>query len=121
MSAFAPLTLATATFTPSSIDSQGVARFFAAGAGGFDTRKALSLRVTLPKSGGSVARVTVKAVIPVMNLVTEEKTGDCIATAEFVLPKTATPTDRLDLITLLQEMLLDDATIKAVQDLESIY
>jgi len=122
MSAFAPIVLGTAgTYVPSSIDSQGVAKLFQAGSGGFDTRRALSLSVKLPKVGGSVARVTAKAVVPVIDGVTGLKVGDCIGTVEFVLPKTAAESDRTACLIALSEFLADPAVESAVEDLESIY
>lgn len=122
MSAFAPIVLATAgTFAPSSIDSQGVAKLFKAGTGGFDTRQAVSLSVRLPKVGGSVARVTAKGVIPIIDAVTGLKTGECIASCEFILPSKADAADREAVHTLMSEFLADNAVTAAVYELESIY
>jgi hypothetical protein len=122
MSAFAPITLATAgVFSPSSIDSQGVAKLFGVGPAGFDTRPAISLSVRLPKVGGSVARVTAKGVIPNLDPVTNLKIGECVCTMEFVMPKTAVDTDRANLLALAKEFLANAAVTAAVEDLESIY
>lgn len=126
MSAFAPIILensvpSNVTFTPSAIDSSGVAKLFDAGDGGFDTRQAISLSVRLPKVGGSVARVTLKVVVPVVNGTTGEKTAECIGTAEFVLPKLASPANRADVLALLAAFLADASAIAAVNNLESIY
>lgn len=121
MSAFAPIVLATATFAPSSIDSQGVAKLYAPGPAGFDTRSALSLSVKLPKVGGLVARVTAKAVIPNLDPVTNLKIGESVATVEFIMPKMAADADRLALLDLVREFLAHASVTAAVEDLESIY
>lgn len=121
MSAFAPIVLGAVTFTPSSIDAQGVAKLFATGSGGFDTRQGISLSVKIPKAGGTVARVTAKVVVPVLDSVTGLKTGEAIATAEFVLPKVAGSSERNQLLSLLESFLGDPAVVAAVEDLESIY
>jgi len=121
MSAFAPIVLTSATFAPSAIDSQGVAKLFAPGEGGFDTRQSLSLSVRLPKAGGSVARVVAKATIPLTDLNTGKKVGEAIFTGEFVLPAMATQEIREALLANATEFLAAAAVTDAVTNLESIY
>lgn len=126
MSAFVPITLVDQASTnveyfPSAIDPQGVAKLFEAG-GAFDARRSLSLSVRLPKVGGSVARVTAKVVIPVMDGSTPPvKTGECICTMEFVIPKTASEIQREDLLLFATQLLADPGVVLAVENLESLY
>jgi hypothetical protein len=111
------------TFSPSGIDSNGVARLYeAAETGSLDSRFAISLGVSLPKNGSQVARVTAKVVMPTMDTENElVKTGELIGTVAFVLPKTATLAQRADILALVANFLADPSVVAAVQDLESIY
>lgn len=126
MSAFASLTLqnnaaANVVFTPSAIDKDGVATWYSTGAV-LDARPRATLKVTNPKSGSSVARVSGKVVVPVMDTVdTTKKVADIIGTFEFVLPKQATQTNRLDIRKLVDTMITNAIITAAVQDIESIY
>lgn len=126
MAAFATLTLqnnaaANVTFTPSKIDQNGVAVYFAS-ASILDARMSASLGVKTPSGGSSVARVTGKVVVPVMDVVdTSLKVGECIGTFELVLPKKATETQRLDTRKLLDTLLQNAVTTAAAQYLESVY
>jgi hypothetical protein len=130
MSAFAPILLDDGadtpvehTFSPSGIDSNGVARLYETNdTGSLDSRLAISLGVALPKNGSQVARVTAKVVIPVMDAENSlVKTGELIGTVSFVLPKTATHPQRSDILALVANFLADPSVVSAVQDLESIY
>lgn len=126
MTAFAAITLqnnaaANVVFTPSQIDKDGVATWFAPGAV-LDARPKATLKVTNPKAGSNVARVSARITVPVMDTVdTTKKVGDVIGTVEFVMPKQATETHRLDIRKLLDKMLLDATMTAAVQNIESIY
>lgn len=126
MSAFASLTLqnnaaANVVFTPSAIDKDGVATWYGTGAV-LDARPRATLKVSNPKTGSSVARVTGKVVVPVMDIVdTTKKVADVIGSFEFVLPKQATETQRLDIRKLVDTMIENAITTAAVQYVESIY
>lgn len=126
MTAFASLTLqnnaaTNVVFTPSAIDKDGVALWFAPGAV-LDARPRATLRVTNPKNGSNVARVTGKVVIPVMDSVdTTKKVADVLGSFEFILPKQATETNRLDIRKMVDTMIQNAVTTAAVQYIESIY
>jgi len=126
MTAFATITLADSTaanvdFVPSNIDPQGVAKLFAT-ANTLDERRGISLSVRLPKVGGSVARVTAKVVVPVMDSSSPPiKLGECICSMEFVLPKRASEANRADALAFASNLLADASVIAAVTSLESIY
>jgi hypothetical protein len=131
MSAFAPISLDdgvsptpnTHTFSPSSIDPAGVARYFENDvATVLDGRNAISIGVKLPKAGGQVARVTMKVVIPVMNDDTPPlKIGEVIGNVEFVLPKNSTIDQRADVLAYTANYLADASVVAAVTELESVY
>lgn len=127
MTAFAAILLddsvpTSVTFAPSAIDQQGVAKLFETGVSEFDARRAISLSVRLPKVGGSVARVTSKVVIPVMNGGSPNlKIGEVIGTCEFVIPKGATDLQRADILAFVKDFLDDPSMVAAVNNLESIY
>lgn len=127
MSAFAPVTLDDAAslavvFNPSSIDSNGVARWFEDGVDIIDARRQISLSVRLPSKGSQVARVTMKVVTPIMDSVdTSKKVADVLANIEFVVPKSAAGTKRADILAFAANLLADAAIVSAVNDLESIY
>lgn len=127
MTALASITLvdgvpADHVFNPSSIDSAGVAHLYTVGSTGFDSREQISLLVKLPKNGGSVARVTAKVTLPIMDPAeTTVKIGELIGTVEFVLPKTATFAQREMLLALVTAFMADDSVLAAVGSLESIY
>jgi hypothetical protein len=129
MSAFAPIDLddgattpVTHTFSPSSIDPNGVARYFENDpAVTIDGRNAISLGVKLPKAGGQVARVTAKVVIPVMDGDTLLKIGEVIGNVEFVLPKSCTEDQRANILSLTANYMADPSLVAAVTTLESVY
>jgi len=126
MSAFGTLTLqnnaaANVVFNPASIDSNGVANWYVTNSI-FDARWKATMQVTLPKNGSQVARVKQRVVMPIMDTVdTTKKVGEAYAMVEFVLPKQATETNRLDLRKLIDTLLQNAVTTAAVQNLESIY
>jgi len=120
-------------FVPSFIDASGVATWFVLG-DVLDARPKFTLSVKLPKAGSQVARITAKAVLPVMDATDSSlKVGDCIGTIEFVIPKKATEDDRYDILAILTNLLVGNAKAlsytsgpvtdiqKAVVDLESVY
>jgi len=129
MSAFAPIVLDDGagtpvphTFSPSTIDPNGVARLFENGDVPFDGRNSISLAVKLPKNGGQVARVTAKVVVPVMDSLDPlKKIGEVLGTVEFVVPKGATLSNRADVLAFARNFLMDASMESAVVDLESIY
>lgn len=127
MTAFAAVTLddsssASVVFTPSNIDSNGVAHLYSPEVSGFDSRNHLSLGVRLPKTGSSVARVTAKIVVPIMDDTdTTLKVGEVIGTIELVVPKRATETHRKDAAAFLLGFLEDASMVAAVEKLESFY
>lgn len=127
MTAFAAITLADSipanhVYNPSSIDANGVAHLYTVGSNGFDSREQISLLVKLPKAGGSVARVTAKVSLPIMDTVdTALKVGEAIGTVEFVMPKQATQAQREMLLALVKAFLANASVTAAVSTLESIY
>lgn len=110
------------SFAPSAIDPNGVAHLFAAATAVMDDRRHISMGVKLPKTGGAVARVTAKVVIPLMDPNDSSlKIGEGIANIELVLPKRADATMRNDLLAFSKNF-LDDASVEAaVASFESIY
>lgn len=126
MSAFATLTLqnnaaANVVFTPNSIDSLGVAAWFAPGTV-LDARPRATLSVKNPKGTSNVARVTGKVAVPIMDLIDpSKKVAEVLGTFEFVLPKQATETQRLDIRKMVDTMLTSAVVTAAVQNVEAIY
>lgn len=126
MSAFATLTLqnnaaANVVFAPSSIDSNGVASWFVTNSV-YDARWKATMALSLPKNGGTVARLKQRIVIPVMDTVdATKKIGEGYVNIEFVLPKQMSSTNRLDLRKLADTMITNAVTTAGVTDLESIY
>jgi len=108
-------------FQPSVIDPQGVAKLFEADVS-LDARRGISLSVRLPKVGGSVARVTAKVVIPLMDSLTPpNKIGEVIGSVEFVIPKRADGLQRTACLRLLQAYLADASVQAAVEQLQAVY
>lgn len=126
MSAFATLTLqnnaaANVVLTPNSIDSQGVATWMGTAAV-LDARPRATLSVRNPKGGSSVARVSGKVVVPVMDAIDpSKKIGEVLGSFEFVLPKQATETQRLDVRKMVDTMITNAVVTAAVQNIESVY
>jgi hypothetical protein len=126
MTAFASVTLqnnaaANIVFTPSKIDAEGVALWYST-ATVLDGRPRCSLKVVSPVGNSSVGRVTGRVAVPIMDTVdTSKKIGECLGTFEFVMPKVATETQRLDIRKMLDTLVLHAATTAAVQYLESQY
>lgn len=126
MSAFGTLTLqnnaaANVVFNPASIDSNGVATWFVSNSI-YDARTKATMQVLLPKNGSPVARVKQRIAVPIMDTVdATKKVGEAYVAVEFVLPKQATETQRLDLRKLADTLLQNAVTTAAIQNLESIY
>ncbi len=126
MTAFANVTLqnnaaANVVFTPSKIDADGVALWYST-ASVLDARPRCTLKVVPPSGNSSVGRVQGRVAVPIMDTVdTSKKIGECLGTFEFVLPKQATETQRLDIRKLLDTLVQNAVTTAAVQYLESQY
>lgn len=127
MTAFANVTLqnnaaANVVFTPSKIDANGVALWYSS-ASVLDARPSCTLKVTTPNgASSSVGRVQGRVMVPIMDTVdVTKKIGTAIGTFEFVLPKVATETQRLDIRKLLDTLVQNAVTTAAVQYLESQY
>lgn len=127
MSAFASITLqnnaaANVTFNPQSIDANGVASFLSTDTTVLDAKKKVTMSVSLPKNGGSVARVKQRVVVPIMDTVdTTKKMAEAYVNIEFVMPKNASDIIRLDLRKYADTLLTNAITTAAVQNLEAIY
>lgn len=125
MSAFANVTLlnnaaANVVFAPQSLDG-GVATWLTSDSV-FDAKKKLTMSVSLPKNGGQVSRVKQKIVIPIMDPVdTTLKVAELYANLEFVIPKQASETQRLDLRKHCSTLVDNAISTAAHQFLESIY
>lgn len=126
MPAFASMTLKNnanvdVIFTPGSITSDGIARWYAPGSV-LDARPLATLRVQNPPKGSNVARVSGKVVVPIMDSVdTTLKVAEVLGTFEFVLPKQATETQRLDIRKLVDTMTQNAFITAGVQYIESPY
>lgn len=126
MTAFAALTLqnnaaANVTFTPGSIDSAGIARWYGSGSV-LDARPTVTFKVSNPPKGSNVARVSGKVTIPIMDAVNPQlKTAEMIGSFELVMPKQTTETQRLDLRKLVDTLLQNAVTTAGVQFIESVY
>jgi hypothetical protein len=126
MSAFATLTLqnnaaTNVVFNPQSIDSDGVATYLS-GDAILDAKKKVTMSVSLPKGGSTVARVKQKVVVPIMDTIdANKKVAEAYVTIDFVLPKLASETIRLDLRKYADTLLTNAVTTAAVQSLEAIY
>lgn len=126
MSAFASLTLqnnaaANVIFNPQSIDSMGVATYLT-GDAILDAKSRVTMSVNLPKNGSTVSRVKQKIVVPVMDTVDpSKKVAEAYANIEFVFPKNASETIRLDCRKYAVTLLSSAVTTAAVQGLEAVY
>lgn len=126
MAAFATLTLqnnaaANVVFNPQSIDGSGVATYLTSDAV-YDAKKKVTMSVSLPKNGSSVARIKQKVMIPIMDTVDANlKVAEAYVTIEAVVPKIASETNRLDLRKLADTLLQNAVSTSAYQNLEAIY
>lgn len=125
MSAFASLSLnnnaaAAVVFTPASL-SENIATWFDDNAV-FDAKRRVTMSVTLPKNGSQVVRVKQKVVIPIMDAVdTSLKVGEVYANVEFVIPKRASQTQRLDLRAFVQNLVANAVSTAAIDTAQGIY
>lgn len=126
MPALAAMTLvnnaaANVVFSPNMIDPNGVAIWYTQNSI-IDARSKATLSVRQPKPGSSVARVVGKISIPVMDTVdSTKKVSEVLGTFEFVLPKQATETQRLDIRKMMDTMLMHANLTSACQYLETVY
>lgn len=126
MTAFADLTLTDSsavaqTLKPVIIDSTGVAKWLGTESV-LDGKKSATMSMSLPKNGSPVARLRQRITIPVMDTVdTTKKIGDAYVNVEYVLPKQATLTQRLDLRAYLVDLSGEAVTTAALTNFESIY
>lgn len=108
-------------FVPSTIDPQGVARYYEAN-DVLDARRALSLSVRTPAKGGTVSRVLLKIAAPQMDSVDPtKKIGENIANLEFVMHKQSALDTRKDLLAFVTGALADPAVVAAVNNYQSVY
>lgn len=127
MTAFAVLSLANTAmtaiaFNPVGIDSSGVARWMTTSETSLDARRSATMSVGLPKNGSNVVRVKQRVAIPVMDTVdTTKKVAEAYVNIEFVLPKQASDTVRLDLRAFAKNFVDHAATTAAVTNFESQY
>jgi hypothetical protein len=127
MTAFAVLSLANnattaIAFNPVGIDASGVARWMTTSEASLDARRGATMSVGLPKNGSNVVRVKQRVAIPVMDTVdTTKKVAEAYVNIEFVLPKQASDTVRLDLRAFAANFISHAATTAAVTNFESQY
>lgn len=126
MSAFAVLTLsdnaaAAKTFNPTVINSAGVAKWLGDETV-LDGKKSATMSMSLPANGSSVARLKQRISIPIMDKVdTTKKVAEAYVNIEYVLPKQASLTNRLDLRAFLVDLSGEALTTASLTNLESIY
>lgn len=126
MTAFAAVTLqnnaaANVVFNPQAIDPTGVAIWLTNDAI-FDSKKKLTMSVTIPKGNSPVVRIKQRVMIPIMDAVdTTKKIGEAYVNIETVIPKLASETTRLDLRKFADTLLTNAVSTAAFQNLEAIY
>lgn len=126
MTAFAALTLvnnaaSNVVFGPASIDANGVATWLSDDTI-YDAKRRVTMSLTLPKNGSTVSRLKQRVAIPIMDAVdTSKKIAEAYCNIEFVMPKQATETNRLDLRRFAEKLLENAVTTAATQSFESIY
>lgn len=127
MSAFAALTLvnnaaANVTFNPLALNASTGVASYATNNAVYDQKSVASLSVTLPSAKSARCKVKGKVIIPIMDIVnTSLKTDEVIGYFEFVLPKTASQTQRLDIRKYLDTMITNAIVTAAVDNFEGIY
>lgn len=126
MSAFATLTLsdnaaAAKTFVPTSINSAGVAKWLGDETV-LDGKKSATMSMSLPQNGSTVARLKQRISVPIMDTVdTTKRIAEAYVNIEYVLPKQASLTDRLNLRAFLVDLSGEAITTASLTNLESIY
>lgn len=127
MTAFAALSLlnnaaVAQTFVPVGIDSAGVAKWMTTTETVFDARRQATMLTTLPKNGSNVFRLKQRVVIPVMDTVDPtKKIAEAYVNIEFVIPKQANTTQRLDLRAYADEFVKNAVSTAAITNFEGIY
>lgn len=110
------------TFSPSGIDQSGVASWQTTSESIYDARRKVTQSVNLPKNGSSVVRVKQKIALPVMDAIDNtKKAGEMYANIEYVFPKNASLTGRLDLRAHVAELTSAGVTTDAVSNFENAY
>lgn len=126
MTAFASLTLvnnaaANVVFAPQSIDANGVATWLTSDSI-YDAKQKVTMSLSLPKNGSSVARLKQRIMIPIMDTVdTTKKIAEAYADVTVVIPKQASETQRLDLRKFVEKLTANAVSTDAYQYLQSQY
>lgn len=90
---------ASIVFSPTSIDSAGIARWNTTTQAILAARRVLTQQLLLPKSGSEIVRLKLKTVVPIMDSIDSTKVrGSGIANVELVFPTYMSSVDRLDLL-----------------------
>jgi len=112
----------TVAMNPQGLDSQNIAKWLESAAASYAGARVLTIQTKLPKSGGSVARVTGKVAYPLVDALTPPtKLAEGYCQFEFVLPTIMTATQRAKLyFNALSAMNLANVA-NAVAYLESSY
>lgn len=127
MTAFAALSLLNSaavaqSFAPVGIDPSGVAKWMTTTETVFDARRTATMLTTLPKNGSNVFRLKQKVLIPVMDLVDPSKRiAEAYVNVEYVIPKQANLTQRLDLRAYADEFVKNAVSTAAITNFEGIY
>lgn len=125
MSAFATLTLtdasaASVAFAPQSIDATGVARWLSSDAI-FDSKKVVTMQVTLPKGKSPVSRVKQKIVVPIMDAVdTTKRVAEAYVNIEYVFPKQTSLAVRKDIRAFVSDITSEAVTTDAVENFGAV-
>lgn len=126
MTAFATLTLlnnaaVAQSFNMQSIDREGVANWMTSTEAVFDARRKASLSIKLPKNGSSVIRIKGRVLIPIMDTIdTTKKVGEAYSNVDFVIPKQANQTQRLDLRKYTAELITNAVMTACVDVFEGV-
>lgn len=108
-------------FSPTSIDSSGVAKWLDANAT-FDAKRIITLSVQHPKGNSAVVRIKAKVLIPTMDpVVTTKKLAESYVNIEFVMSKLALAQQRKDLRAFTINLMAHAAMIAAVDSFEGQY
>lgn len=127
MTAFAALSLlnnaaVAQSFAPVGIDPSGVAKWMTTSEAVYDARRQATMLTTLPKNGSNVFRMKQKVVIPVMDIIDiSKKVAEAYVNVEFVIPKQANLTQRLDLRAYADEFVKNAVSTAAITNFEGIY
>lgn len=112
---------ATVIFTPATIDSAGVAKYFAP-ATVLDAQPGVSISLRRPKNGSNVVRAQMKITVPKMDTVdTTKKIAENYVNIEFVFSKTSSTTERLDVNAYAKALLAHATVVSMLTNVETIY